>query len=123
MLTRKLGPFTAMQFVVLIVAFAVAAGGSYSLLRFIDDGTDDVLAADEQLVPAQIGDLITTVSTDGSLVFPISELVAFESSGVIGEVLVAEGDIVAEGQVHRDTRRGFRRRSGEGRRAGPARPR
>ena len=99
MLTRKLGPFTAMQFVVLIVAFAVAAGGSYSLLRFIDDGTDDVLAADEQLVPAQIGDLITTVSTDGSLVFPISELVVFESSGVIGEVLVAEGDIVTEGQV------------------------
>ncbi len=99
MLTRKLGPFTAMQFVVLIVAFAAAAGGSYSLLRFIDDGTDDVLAADEQLVPAQIGDLITTVSTDGSLVFPISELVAFESSGVIGEVLAAEGDIVAEGQV------------------------
>ena len=99
MLTRKLGPFTAMQFVVLIVAFAAAAGGSYSLLRFIDDGTDDVLAADEQLVPAQIGDLITTVSTDGSLVFPISELVVFGSSGVIGEVLVAEGDIVAEGQV------------------------
>ena len=99
MLTRKLGPFTAMQLAVLIVAFAAAAGGSYSLLRFIDDGTDDVLAADEQLVPAQIGDLITTVSTDGSLVFPISETVAFESSGVIGEVLVAEGDIVTEGQV------------------------
>ena len=83
----------------LIVAFAVAAGGSYSLLRFIDDGTDDVLASDEQLVPAQIGDLITTVSTDGSLVFPISETVVFESSGVIGEVLVAEGDIVTEGQI------------------------
>ena len=99
MLTRKLGPFTAMQLVVLIVAFAVAAGGSYSLLRFIDDGTDDVLASDEQLVPAQIGDLITTVSTDGSLVFPISETVVFESSGVIGEVLVAEGDIVTEGQI------------------------
>ena len=99
MLTRKLGPFTAMQLVVLVVAFAVAAGGSYSVLRFIDDGTDDVLASDEQLVPAQIGDLITTVSTDGSLVFPISELVVFESSGVIGEVLVAEGDIVTEGQV------------------------
>ncbi len=99
MLTRKLGPFTAMQLAVLIVAFAAAAGGSYSLLRFIDDGTDDVLAADEQLVPAQIGDLITTVSTDGSLVFPISELVAFESSGVIGEVLAAEGDIVTEGQI------------------------
>ena len=99
MLTRKLGPFTAMQLAVLIVAFAVAAGGSYSLLRFIDDGTDDVLASDEQLVPAQIGDLITTVSTDGSLVFPISETVVFESSGVIGEVLVAEGDIVTEGQI------------------------
>ena len=99
MLTRKLGPFTAMQLAVLIVAFAAAAGGSYSLLRFIDDGTDDVLASDEQLVPAQIGDLITTVSTDGSLVFPISETVVFESSGVIGEVLVAEGDIVTEGQI------------------------
>ena len=99
MLTRKLGPFTAMQLGVLIVAFAAAAGGSYSLLRFIDDGTDDVLASDEQLVPAQIGDLITTVSTNGSLVFPISETVVFESSGVIGEVLVAEGDIVTEGQI------------------------
>ena len=99
MLTRKLGPFTAMQLGVLVVAFAAAAGGSYSLLRFIDDGTDDVLASDEQLVPAQIGDLITTVSTDGSLVFPISETVVFESSGVIGEVLVAEGDIVTEGQI------------------------
>ena len=92
----KLGPLFVWQAVVLVAAFAGAAAIGYVGLDSTSNGSS-AIADDETLIPATIGDLITTVSTDGNLSFPEVETALFETGGTVGEVMVVEGDIVAAG--------------------------
>ena len=61
--------------------------------------TSGPLAEGEQLVAARIGTLVDSISTSGSVVFPVRETAAFDVAGTVGEVYVAEGDIVSAGDV------------------------
>ena len=50
----------------------------------------------------QLGDLVNQVSTNGSIVFPNTEILTFGTQGAVGEVLVEEGQQVEEGQILAD---------------------
>jgi multidrug efflux pump subunit AcrA (membrane-fusion protein) len=95
----KLGPLYLWQALVLAAVFVAAIGGALVGLDLRDDEGGASLADGEQLVPAQIGDLINVVSTDGSLSFPNVETARFESRGTVGDVLVEEGDTIRLGDV------------------------
>jgi len=99
MFATRLGPLLAWQALVLAVVAIGAGVGAYITFGSIDSGPSSALAEDEQLVPAQIGDLVTVVSTDGSLSFPTVETAIFETNGIVGKVLVEEGDVVEAGQT------------------------
>ena len=48
---------------------------------------------------ASARDATDSIPVSGSLVFPHSEALAFESPGIVGEVLVSEGESVTDGQL------------------------
>jgi multidrug efflux pump subunit AcrA (membrane-fusion protein) len=76
---------------------AVVVFGGYAMTNVLV-GSESAVGDDEQLVPAQIGDLVNQVSTNGIVTFPERELQVFEPKGVLGVLLVNEGDAVTEGQ-------------------------
>ena len=92
-------PVNLWQAAVLAALLAAAAVGAYLALSRSNSGGELGLAENEQLVAAQIGDLRSEVSTNGSVVFPNTSTERFGSTGVVGEVLVEAGDAVTEGQV------------------------
>jgi HlyD family secretion protein len=98
-LATRLGPLFVWQALVLVMAAVGAGGAAYVGYGALDSEGAGAVAEDEQLVPAQIGDLISLVSTDGSLGFPNVETATFETNGTVGEVLVEEGDAVTAGQT------------------------
>jgi len=98
MLSAKLGPLFVWQALVVVVLLAAAGGGTYAALSLTGSASTAGVSDDEQLVPAQFGDLVNIVSTDGSLIFPEVEEAVFTSAGTVGEVLVAEGETVTAGQ-------------------------
>ena len=98
-LSTKLGPLSISKLLILLVVFGGATVGTYYAAGRIDTTSSTAITADEQLVPARLGDLTNVVSTDGSITFPVVESVEFESQGQVGEVLVVEGDKVTSGQV------------------------
>jgi multidrug efflux pump subunit AcrA (membrane-fusion protein) len=98
MLSAKFGPLFVWQALVVVGLLAAAGGGTYGALSLINDSAPASISAEEQLVPAQIGDLVNLVSSDGSLIFPEVEEAAFSPHGTVGEVLVAEGEAVSVDQ-------------------------
>jgi macrolide-specific efflux system membrane fusion protein len=99
MFTAKLGPLFVWQAIVLALVTVGAGAVAYAGFANLDNPGPGVVAEDEQLVPAQIGDLINVVSTDGSLSFPNVEIASFETAGTVGQVFVKEGDSVTAGQT------------------------
>ena len=97
---RKVGPFFLWQVIVLL---AVAGGSATAALVLTEEEvvTSGPLAEGEQLVAARIGTLVDSISTSGSVVFPVRETAAFDVAGTVGEVYVAEGR-------HRERRRRVR---------------
>ena len=95
---HKVGPFFVWQVIVLL---AVAGGSATAALTLTGEEvvTSGPLAEGEQLVAARIGTLVDSISTSGSVVFPVRETAAFDVAGTVGEVYVAEGDIVSAGDV------------------------
>ncbi len=61
--------------------------------------SDAAEPAENQVVTVQRGDLTVDITASGNLVLSTKEDLAFEISGIVAEVLVAEGDTVIEGQV------------------------
>jgi macrolide-specific efflux system membrane fusion protein len=98
MLSAKWGPLFVWQALVVVVLLASAGGGTYVALSLTGGSSTAGVSDDEQLVPAQFGDLVSIVSTDGSLIFPEVEEAVFTSAGTVGEVLAVVGDTVTVGQ-------------------------
>ncbi len=98
-LNRRVGPFFAWQAAALAAVFAISAAGAFVLGRSGETGAGAGLGEDEQIVAARVGDLIDSIWTSGTVVFPDRESAAFAVEGEVAEVLVAEGAIVAAGQA------------------------
>jgi multidrug efflux pump subunit AcrA (membrane-fusion protein) len=99
MFAAKLGPLFVWQAIVLALVTVGASAVAYFGFAGMANAGASEIAEGEQLVPAQLGDLINTVSTDGSLSFTNVELTQFETTGTVGQVFVEGGDSVIAGQV------------------------
>ena len=86
------------QWLALLVLFAAGASGTYWGYQWVADSEDGALAEDQQLIPVQRDDLVTSISINGSLAFPNTETVSFETPGTLGELAVEEGQAVTAGQ-------------------------
>ena len=86
------------QWLVLLALFAIGAGGTYGIYQFISETDDGTLTEDQQLIPVQRDDLITSISINGSLAFPNTETASFETQGTLGELAVEEGQLVRVGE-------------------------
>lgn len=60
---------------------------------------DQALMSEYQIVTAQWGDLTIDITSSGNLELSHKEDLAFEMAGTVEEILVEEGESVAEGQV------------------------
>ena len=101
-MTRVLGALKLVrpwQWLALLVLFAGAAGATYGIYQWVAASDDGPLAQDQQLIPVQRDDLVTSISINGSLVFPDSETASFDTQGTLGELSVAVGDAVTAGQT------------------------
>ncbi len=87
------------QWLVLLILFGGAAAATYFSYQWVSDSEDGTLAEDQQLIPVQRDDLVTSISINGSMVFPNTESASFETQGTLGELVVDEGDAVAAGQA------------------------
>ena len=88
-------------FAIFLVAAVILGIAAVVFIQNREDGEGSVEAALEegqQIVQVRRGDLVNQVSSSGSIVFPNREELTFGISGTIGEVLVAEGDNVSQGQ-------------------------
>ena len=87
------------QWLVLLILFGGAAAATYFSYQWVSDSEDGTLAEDQQLIPVQRDDLVTAISINGSLAFPNTESASFETQGTLGQLAVAEGDVVTADQV------------------------
>ena len=94
----KLASFRAWQLIVLLLIFSGAALVSYFYYSDGNNNPGSLLAEDEQLITARLGDLRDYVSVSGSVVFPIREELSFDITGDVANVFVEEGDFVKLGQ-------------------------
>ena len=90
---------SAAQIALLVLVPAVAFGGTYAGYYWFYDRAEDEETETELLVPVRRGNLVNEVSISGSLVYPDREALSFDVEGVIGEIVVEEGDRVNEGQL------------------------
>lgn len=74
-----------------LAVIAVACGGSAQSSVQLEDG--------QQLATVKVGNITKDVPVDGTLVFPNTATLKFESTGVIGNVNVEEGASVKAGDV------------------------
>ncbi len=96
-LKKVFGPLTIPQLLLALVVFGGAAAGAYYGVGALREPDGGAAQADEQLVTASIGDIVKQVTISGATAFPEREWQAFEGDGVIGDVLVEEGDRVSAG--------------------------
>ena len=85
---------------VLVLAVFLVGGpwAGYQAYVLASGTTEESLSANQHLILVQKDNLVNQVSTNGSLIFPNKETVAVGTGGIVGDVLVNEGQIVEEGQ-------------------------
>ncbi len=93
---RSLRPW---QVSVLIVALVGAGVATFAVYLSVTSTDSVELTEDQQIVPVQRGDLVNQISISGTLSLPSREVLRFGSEGVVDEVLIEEGQRVAEGDV------------------------
>ena len=91
-------PISIWQAVVLVAVLAGSGVASYSLAGDSQSASALTLSEDQQLIAVQRGDLINSVSINGTVVFPNREQVSFAVAGTVGEVFVEEGQSAEVGQ-------------------------
>ena len=87
------------QMVALIVVLIGAGGSAYTVYDQTNGSRAEVLAENQEIITVQYGDLVHQVSTNGSLVFPEKETLAFGTEGEVEELLVQEGQRVSKGDL------------------------
>ena len=97
-LLGKLNVLKAWQWLTLVAVFAGAAGGVYVVHSTINAADGGGLGENQSLVPVTRDDLITSIWVNGSVVFPSKESLSFDTPGVLGNLMVVEGQAVAAGQ-------------------------
>ncbi|MCH7625951.1 MAG: biotin/lipoyl-binding protein, partial [Chloroflexi bacterium] len=83
--------------VVALAALIVGAAALFVTLR--PDAANAELRPGDTAVTSRSGTFATEVPVRGSLVFPITAELSFESPGTVGEVMVKAGQRVEKGQV------------------------
>ncbi len=91
-------PMTPWQAAVLIIALVGSGLGSFAAYGAVDSASAVTLADNQQAIAVQRGELVNSVSINGTLIFPEVEQLRFATGGTVGEVMVAEGDSVTSGQ-------------------------
>ena len=79
------------------IAAAVLAINPFGMNPFAGED-ESALAPTERLLPVRIDTLTTDIAINGSIAFSNKEDLTFGSPGYVSEILVTEGEIVAEGQ-------------------------
>ena len=87
------------QIAVLFAVLLVGAGATYIAYARFGNSNGPRLEENQQLIPVEYGSLVNQVSTNGSLIFPNRVTLTFGTQGVVGEVLVEEGQLVEAEQV------------------------
>ena len=87
------------QMVVLIVVLIGAGGSAYTVFGQTNGSGGEGLAENQEIITVRYGDLVNQVSTNGSLVFPEKEFLAFGTEGEVAELLVEEGQRVSKGDL------------------------
>ena len=87
------------QVALLVLVLAIAFGVTYAGYYWYSDREVEEDGETDLLVPVRRGNLVNEVSISGSLVYPDRETLSFDVEGVIGEILVDEGDRVSQGQL------------------------
>ena len=86
------------QIIVLAAVVAVALGSTFGVFAVASESDQQRLEEDQRLVTVRFGNLVREVSVNGNIVFSNKEALSFGSSGTVAEVLVSDGQEVAEGQ-------------------------
>ena len=81
-----------------VILAAIGAGGYFGFNAWTDSSSQEQ-AAQTQLVPVTLGDLVNDVSVTGTLTYTTRETVTFGQQGIVSDVAVSEGDTVSEGDV------------------------
>ncbi len=87
------------RIVAIVLVILVVAAGAFVVFQRSSTQDSSQLEEDQQVIPIRRGDLIQEISITGSLSLPNRETLTFGSSGIIAEIMVTEGDKVAEGQT------------------------
>ena len=82
-----------------VIILVVVAAGAFVVTQRSSNQDNADIPEDQQVIPVRRGDLIQEISITGSLSLPNRETLTFGSSGVVAEIMVEEGDKVAEGQT------------------------
>ncbi|MBI4219303.1 MAG: efflux RND transporter periplasmic adaptor subunit [Chloroflexi bacterium] len=82
-----------------IAALLATVGiGSWFGYNAFTGGNGSGLAVNEQIVPVTRGDLVSTVSVNGSLTFPERESLSFSTAGTVASLAITQGQRVRAGQ-------------------------
>lgn len=92
------GAVKAWQVIGAGAAIAVIGAGSWAGYRTWGPDRTLGVAASEQIVPVQRGDLVSNVSVNGTLSFPTRETLAFSAAGTVASVSATAGQLVKAGQ-------------------------
>lgn len=87
------------QAIGIVVLLAAAGAGGWAGYRTWGGSNASSVRVDEDLVPVRIGDLVNSVSVNGSLRFSDRQILGFSTNGVVSDVRVAAGATVKAGQV------------------------
>ncbi|NQW17705.1 MAG: efflux RND transporter periplasmic adaptor subunit [Chloroflexi bacterium] len=82
-----------------VLSAAIIAAVAYGVVFYVVDDESSAAASELLEAPVTVGDLVDSVSSDGTIVFPERSVMSFGTGGTIEELLVEVGDEVSEGQV------------------------
>ena len=83
----------------LVVVAVVGVGGYYGYLALSDSGGSEEEAAQTQLVPVALGNLVNDVSVPGTITYTTRETLTFGQQGFVSDISVSEGDAVSIGDA------------------------
>ena len=97
-LLRSLRSLRRRQIIILVAVVVAAFGSTFGVFVVASESDQQRLEEDQRLVAVRFGNLVNEVSVNGNIVFSNKETLSFGSSGTVAEVLVSDGQEVAEGQ-------------------------